>query len=78
MLFRSELTARTLAAGMSHAGAVDIAQLDINWSYPRFVVFQTGEAGELESTSLLRGFNVGADDYLREANPRDFFYVTAK
>lgn len=74
----NELTARALATGMNHAGAADVAQLDINWSYPRFVVFKTGESGELEATSLLRGFNVGADDYLRDANPRDFFYVTAK
>jgi hypothetical protein len=74
----NDLTARALAAGMNHAGATDVAQLDINWSYPRFVVFETNDGGQLEAKSLLKGFNVAADDYLREPNPRDFFYLTAK
>jgi hypothetical protein len=70
------LTARSIAEGMHHAGADDVAQLDINFSYPKFVLFQTAVSGRLEAKSLLSGFAVRADDYVRTANSRDFFYLT--
>src|SRR5690606_36933552 len=66
--------AQALADGMHHAGAVDIAQLDVNWSYPRFVVFPP-EDGVRKTKSLFEGFEVGENDYLREPQIRDFFYV---
>jgi hypothetical protein len=68
-------TARTLAAGMHHAGAWDVAQLDINWSYPKFAVFRENPSGQLQASSLIGGFTVQPDDYLRAASPRDFFYL---
>ncbi len=33
-------SARVLADGLHHAGASDVAQLDVNWSYPKFVTFE--------------------------------------
>jgi hypothetical protein len=69
--------AQALADGMHHAGAVDIAQLDVNWSYPRFTVFPL-ENGMRKTKSLFEGFEVGEDDYLREPQIRDFFYVVRK
>jgi hypothetical protein len=66
--------AQALADGMHHAGAVDVAQLDVNWSYPKIVMFpQRGT--EIEAESLFQGFMVEPAEYLREASPRDFFYL---
>jgi hypothetical protein len=67
---------RTIATAMSHAGAANVAQLDINYSYPRFVLFPKAESGQRETTSLFDGFKVEKDDYLREKSVRDFFYLT--
>lgn len=74
------VTARALALGMQHAGAHTVAQLDVNWSYPKFVVYQprTKGASELVATKLSEGFELDEDEYLRERHPRDFFYLTKK
>lgn len=69
--------AQALADGMHHAGAIDVAQLDVNWSYPRFVTFPERE-GARKTTSLFEGFEVDEDDYLREPQVRDFFYLVRK
>jgi hypothetical protein len=70
-----EINARSLAVGMNHAGAWNIAQLDINWSYPKFAIFKH-DHGKLVAKSLLKGFDVGSNDYIRQPHDRDFFYVT--
>jgi hypothetical protein len=67
-------TARAIADGMHHAGAVDVAQLDVNYSFPRFVQFP-GEGAQRTTTSLFEGFKVSEDEMLRSGNPRDFFYL---
>ena len=69
---------RAIALAMLHAGAAHAAQLDINYSYPRFVLFPRGESGQRETTSLFEGFKVDKDDYLRTPSVRDFFYVTRR
>ena len=73
-------SAKAIAVGMSHAGAVDVAQLDVNWSYPRFVLYRPRETGahELVATALCPGFEFGEDEYVRERADRDFFYLTRK
>jgi hypothetical protein len=68
-------TARALATGMQHAGAHDVAQLDVNHSYPKFVLYRGG-AGE--ALTAVRGFMVDRDEYVRKPSTRDFFYVTVK
>src|SRR5262249_13702838 len=40
------VTAQALAHGMRAAGAEDAAQLDVNYSYPRFLFYAKVEAGE--------------------------------
>ncbi|MCA9623066.1 MAG: hypothetical protein KC731_28805 [Myxococcales bacterium] len=70
-------SARAIADGMHHAGAVDVAQLDVNWSFPRIVTFPE-EEGKRVSKSLFDGFEVAPDEYLREPCDRDFFYVVKK
>jgi hypothetical protein len=72
----NDTTARALAEAMRHAGAVDVAQLDINWSYPKFVLFPADGAGVRHAESLFDGFLVGPNDYVRKSSPRDFFYLT--
>jgi hypothetical protein len=72
-------TARVLADGMHHAGAVDVAQLDVNWSYPKFVTFEPGDAGaERKAVALAEGFEYSPDEYIRKKQRRDFFYLMRK
>jgi hypothetical protein len=72
-------TARALADGMRHAGAVTVAQLDVNWSYPKFVLFEpTATDGELKAAALAPGFEFAEGEYLRKRSMRDFFYLRGK
>ena len=69
-------SARVLADGMHHAGASDIAQLDVNWSYPKFVTFEPiGHTHVLHPVPLAPGFEYSDDEYLRKKEKRDFFYI---
>jgi hypothetical protein len=68
-------TARAIAIGMQHAGATDVAQLDINWSYPHFVLFGRSDSGERQGHSLFEGFAYEDDEYVSRSSTRDFFYV---
>lgn len=70
-------TARALATGMRHAGAVDVAQLDVNHSYPRFLFYrEAADGAELKAFGAVKGQLYGRDEYLGRASARDFFYVT--
>ncbi len=72
-------TARAIAQGMKHAGAADVAQLDVNWSYPKFVLFQPREEdSQLVAVALAEGFEFSEDEYIRSRSHRDFFYLTRK
>lgn len=71
-------TAPAIARGMQHAGAHDVAQLDVNWSYPKIVVFRRGASGVRETVGLFPGFVYAPDEYLRARSPRDFFYVVRR
>jgi hypothetical protein len=69
-------SARVLADGLHHAGASDVAQLDVNWSYPKFVTFEPiGHTNVLHPVPLAPGFEYSDDEYLRKKEKRDFFYV---
>jgi hypothetical protein len=70
-------TAPALAKGMRHAGAVSVAQMDVNWSYPKFVTYEPVD-GKLTPKALADGFEFSSDLYLRERAMRDFFYITRK
>ena len=71
-------TARALALGMQHVGARDVAQLDVNFSFPRFLLYRDNEAGELNAVGAVRGLLYEKDEYLGRASTRDFFYVTLR
>lgn len=71
------MTAGAIADGIHHAGAHDVAELDVNWSYPKVVVFQKAASGELEAQSLFPGFAADRRDYVKLRSARDFFYLLA-
>lgn len=72
------MTAPAVADGMHHAGAQDVAELDVNWSFPKFVVFERSAAGVLEASSLFSGFVSTKGEYVRQRSARDFFYVVRR
>ena len=71
---------RDLATGMKAAGASSAAQLDINWSWTRFLLFGRPQpAAELQVTSTLIPKMVHRrTGYVSRAVERDFFYVTRR
>jgi hypothetical protein len=72
-------TARAIADGMHHAGAVTVGQLDVNWSYPKFVLFEPKDGGgPRKAVALAAGFELGEDEYIRKRSYRDFFYLVRK
>lgn len=77
-------TARVIADGVHHAGATTVAQLDVNYSYPKFVTFEKkrhpkdGEEAKRIAVALADGFEFSEDEYIREPSRRDFFYLMPK
>jgi hypothetical protein len=63
---------------MHFAGAHDVAQLDVNWSYPKCLTVEPRGSGsdELIVKPIVDGFEYTEDDYIRKATSRDFFYLT--
>ena len=81
----SEATsATTIATAMQFAGAVNVAQLDVNFSYPKFVTVEKAEtptserAGSWVVRAIAKGFEYTDSDYIRKEMSRDFFYLTRK
>src|SRR5690606_28831233 len=76
-----EMGPRVLAEGMRYAGAVNAAQLDINWSWTRFLLFgrspdENAKASELRVTSTLVPQMVHRSrGYVEKPAARDFFTV---
>lgn len=72
-------TARALATGMRRAGAIHVAQLDVNFSYPRLLLYKRDAAThELSAHAPVKGLLYSRDEYLGRPSSRDFFYVTAR
>lgn len=68
------LTAEWLADGLVAAGVTDAAQLDINYNYTRFIVYERAGGGALVATSpLLKELKAPRKEYLTAASGRDFF-----
>jgi len=54
-------------------------QMDINWSFTRFVLYGRDESGEpVASSPILEKLKFGAREYWQKASERDFFYAHAK
>lgn len=72
-------TARALALGMQRAGAVSVAQLDVNFSFPRFLLYRDdAHAGNLTALGAVKGLLHRPDEYVGRPSPRDFFYVVLR
>ncbi len=71
-------SAVAIAKAMQFAGAFHVAQLDVNFSYPKFVTIAPKAAGssDLELKGLVKTFEFKPDDYVKRPHTRDFFYVT--
>jgi hypothetical protein len=79
MAITNHTNARAVADAMLHAGAQTVAQLDVNWSYPKFVLFEPeAEGAPRKAVALAPGFEFSEDEYIRKPNRRDFFYLMRK
>jgi hypothetical protein len=78
--FGEAVTAQALAHAMAAIGAENAAQLDVNYSYPRFLLYEPGDAGQAPhvDSALIPGIKFSKGEYVTDAAPRDFFYVTRK
>jgi hypothetical protein len=73
-------TAQALAHAMHAVGAEDAAQLDVNYSYPRFLFYTKTEGAEppAVSSALIPGIKYQKHEYTGASEVRDFFYLTKK
>jgi hypothetical protein len=74
------VTAQALARGMRAVGAEEAAQLDVNYSYPRFLFFDKAEGADPPKvqSSLIPGIKYQRAEYTAGSELRDFFYLTRK
>ncbi|MCC6557158.1 MAG: hypothetical protein IT372_29750 [Polyangiaceae bacterium] len=74
------VTSQSLARAMKAAGAFDAAQLDVNYSYPRFLLYEKGAPGDPPhaASSLIPDVKFKPAEYVGEPSPRDFFYLLRK
>jgi hypothetical protein len=72
------VTAQSLGRGMRAVGAVDVAELDINYSYPRFLLYKPTSAGPRAAAGLIRDLKYKTEDYIVEPGTRDFFYLVRR
>lgn len=71
------VTVKALADAMRAAGAINAAQLDINWSYTRFLFFGRPTPGDpLQVTeTLIPKIKHSKQGYVTNPSERDFFYL---
>lgn len=74
------MSAKSIATALQFAGAHNVAQLDVNFTYPKFVSIAPKSEGstDLVLTPLVTTFKFEPDDYVKRPHPRDFFYVTRR
>jgi hypothetical protein len=71
------LTAQAIARGMKAAGAFTAAELDVNYSYPRFLLYEQPSAAEppRATSALIPDIKFEPDEYVSRPCERDFFYL---
>jgi hypothetical protein len=73
------VTAQALAHAMRAVGAEDAAQLDVNYSYPRFLFFdRAGDDAPRVGGALIPGIKYQKSEYVGAPELRDFFYLTRR
>lgn len=71
-------TAQSIGKAMIAVGAFNAAQLDINFSYPRFFLYEHGAAGPSIAEGIIPSLKHKPTEYVGISQQRDFFYVTRK
>ncbi len=72
------VTPRALAEAMLAAGAVDVAELDVNWSYTRFILYAGGSSPPQVTGTLIPEIKHAAGEYVQRPAERDFFYLARR
>ena len=74
------VTANAMADAMVHAGAQQVAQLDVNFSFPKFFTYDWANAAkdQLKAIPLTDNFEFTEDEYVGRRAQRDFFYLTRR
>jgi hypothetical protein len=70
-----EAPPRLLAEALRAVGARSAAELDINWNWTRFLVYERDGTGKPRVKASLAPGEYGKNTYLERASERDFFYV---
>jgi hypothetical protein len=77
--FGDWVTATELATTLRAAGATAVAELDVNWSYPRFFWFAPGPSGRPRiAGTFVPKIDFSAERYVDKPSERDFFYATRR
>jgi hypothetical protein len=72
------VTAQSIGRAMKAIGSFDAAQLDVNYSYPRFVLFDTTGTDPVLTAPLIPDLKFEPTDYTVSPSERDFFYLTRR
>lgn len=72
------VTAQSIGKAMMTVGAHYAAQLDVNFSYPRFFLFEHGTSGPSIAETVIPGLKHKPTEFVQISEDRDFFYVTRK
>ncbi len=72
------VTPRALAEAMAAAGAVDAAELDVNWSYTRFLLYDGGTSPPQLTSTLIPEIKHAQGEYVTRPAERDFFYLARR
>jgi hypothetical protein len=73
----NHVTGRAIGEAVHHAGADCVAQLDVNFSYPKFLTYE--QAGDrLKPVPLTKEFEFTDGQYVHDKSQRDFFYLLRK
>ncbi len=78
--FGDAVTAQSLSQAMKAVGVESAAQLDVNYSYPRFLLYEraTPEGAPKATSSLVPGVKFVSREYVEDPSPRDFFYLVRR
>jgi len=74
------VTGKTIAETMVHVGSHWVAQLDVNFSFPKFLTYKYKQPGskELVAVPLTKNFEFHEQQYVGRRSHRDFFYLVRK
>ncbi len=79
------VTAQALARAMRAVGAENAAQLDVNYSYPRFLFYDRFDGASAApgatphvGSALIPGIKYQKSEYVGGSELRDFFYLTRR